>query len=220
MGLRETKGTLMHRSGALAFVFAAAASTIACHQPIQPKAKPEAAEATEAGAVDAHPNAPFRQTLHQATSLGVSFALPRDRTVGDCAGVRSGETPCITLRQQIAGTEVVVLVLQRYDLPLERVAREEAGFEPNAEGRWMTTYGRFQPVEVQRITGQGWAGMRAVITCGISDADTGFHAAAGECLYQVMSDGQRSIPATTDGRYGLDDQTAATLSSIRFIDQP
>lgn len=187
----------------------------ACYSPPQPKAEPEPADAAANS-----PGAPARESLYQAPALGIAFALPADRTVGGCTGDWQSEHPCVTVQGQQGGQAITYVGLQAFDGPLEQIAREQAGFEPNAQGQWMTTYGRFEPVEVERITGSGWTGMRATITCGISDAETGFHAAGGECLYQVISNGQRSILITTDGIHGLDDATAATLSSIAFTETP
>jgi hypothetical protein len=45
------------------------------------------------------------------------------------------------------------------------------------------------PVRVERFSGPGWAGMKAVIACAIDDPETGFHPVAGECLWAVLSDG-------------------------------
>ena len=55
------------------------------------------------------------------------------------------------------------------------------------------------------------------VTCGISDAETGFHAAGGECLWAVIGDGERAVVASTQGILGLDDDTMRTLTSIRFL---
>ena len=80
----------------------------------------------------------------------------------------------------------------------------------------MTTYGRFEPVPVERFAGTGWTGMKAVVTCGVSDAETGFHAAGGECLWEVLSDGRRSVLATTDGYGEPEEVTGRLLATLRF----
>jgi hypothetical protein len=80
----------------------------------------------------------------------------------------------------------------------------------------MTTYGRFDPVPVERFSGANWKGMRAVITCGTSDKETGFHAAAGECLWAVLSNNARSIVASTDGDVDWQKDADVILKSLRF----
>jgi Transposase len=69
----------------------------------------------------------------------------------------------------------------------------------------MTTFGRLDPVPVERFSGPGWAGMKAVIACAIDDPETGFHPIAGECLWAVLSAGPQSGTSVTDvaRRHGL-----------------
>lgn len=110
-----------------------------------------------------------------------------------------------------------LLSIQVFDGPLEAVAASEAGFERDAGGRLMTTYGRFEPVEVERFEVHGHPGLRAVITCGISDPETGFHAAAGECLYAVVSDGARSVVISSSGFGNGLDAAEAMVPSLRFL---
>ena len=106
--------------------------------------------------------------------------------------------------------------VQMFAGPLETVAAAEAGFERNAEGRLMTTYGRFEPVAVEAFEVNGKPGLRAVVTCGISDPETGFHAAAGECLWAVVSDGAQSVVISSSGFGNGLDAAEAAVRSIRF----
>lgn len=110
-----------------------------------------------------------------------------------------------------------LLTVQIFDGPLEAVAASEGGFLRNAEGRLMTTYGRFEPVPVERFEVHGKPGMRAVITCGISDPETGFHAAAGECLWAVVSDGRRSAVISSSGFGNGLDAAGVAVPSLRFL---
>ena len=80
----------------------------------------------------------------------------------------------------------------------------------------MTTFGRFDPVPVERFSGPGWAGMKAVIACAIDDPETGFHPVAGECLWAVLSDGPQSVLATTDGYEGPAELTKDMIGSLKF----
>ncbi|TPW02019.1 MAG: hypothetical protein FD125_2271 [bacterium] len=78
--------------------------------------------------------------------------------------------------------------VQIFTGPLETVAAAEAGFVRNADGRLMTTFGRFEPVAVEPFEVNGKSGLRAVVACGISDPETGFHAAAGQRRKPVRGD--------------------------------
>lgn len=109
-----------------------------------------------------------------------------------------------------------LLTVQVHAGSLETVAAEEAGFVRNAEGQLMTTYGRFEPVAVEAFEVNGESGLRAVVTCGISDPETGFHAAAGECLWAVVSDGTQSVVISSSGFGNGLDAAGTAVRSIRF----
>lgn len=109
-----------------------------------------------------------------------------------------------------------LLTVQVHAGALEAVAAEEAGFVRNAGGRLMTTYGRFEPVAVEAFEINGKPGLRAVVTCGISDPETGFHAAAGECLWAVVSDGAQSVVISSSGFGNGLEAAEAAVRSIRF----
>jgi hypothetical protein len=125
--------------------------------------------------------------------LGAAFRHPANQKIAPC----DGQPRCIVLSGLQRGRVLPLLQLQAVDGPLEKAARDEAGFELKG-GRWMTTYGRFEPVPVETLEGSSWRGMKAIVTCGVEVAG-GFHAAAGECLWAVLSNGRRTILATTEG---------------------
>jgi hypothetical protein len=106
--------------------------------------------------------------------------------------------------------------IQMFTGSLEAVAAAEAGFERDAEGRLMTTYGRFESVPVEAFAVNGKSGLRAVVTCGISDPETGFHAAAGECLWAVVSDGAQSVVISSSGFGNGLEAAEAAVRSVRF----
>ncbi len=145
--------------------------------------------------------------------LGIAFDYLGNRRVAPCPA-DSGPA-CVMLVAQGMRRGDYLIEFKVVNGPLEAVARSEAGFEPQG-GRWMTTFGRFDPVPVERFSGSGWTGMRATVTCGIDDTN-GFHAAAGECFWAVISDGRRSVVADTQGIVGTDAATRRTVGSIRFI---
>jgi hypothetical protein len=166
----------------------------------------------EAAAV-AVPETP-RATPQSAADPGVAF----DRAAGLQTRPCEEETPRCTVLFDPAAEEFMrdLVRVQIFNGPLETVAAAEAGFERNADGRLMTTYGRFEPVAVEAFEVNGQSGLRAVITCGISDPETGFHAAAGECLWAVVSDGTQSVVISSSGFGNGLDAAEAAVRSIRL----
>lgn len=59
--------------------------------------------------------------------------------------------------------------------------------------------GRFNNGPAQVVRTNGWSGYKSKITCSTSDPKTGFHAAGGECLWIVASDGQHNFVLDTLG---------------------
>ena len=167
----------------------------------------------QAPAAVAEPEA--RQAPPQpAADPGVAF----DRAAGLQTRPCDEETPRCTVLFDPAAEEFMrdLVRVQMFAGPLETVAAAEAGFERNADGRLMTTYGRFEPVAVEAFEVNGQSGLRAVVTCGISDPETGFHAAAGECLWAVVSDGAQSVVISSSGFGNGYDAAEAAVRSIRF----
>ena len=110
-----------------------------------------------------------------------------------------------------------LFTVEVHDAPLEAVAAEEAGFVRDASGKLMTTYGRFEPVPVESFQVNGNPGLRATISCGVSDPETGFHAAGGECLWAVVSDGRRSAVISSSGFGNGLEAAEAAVASLRFL---
>jgi len=145
--------------------------------------------------------------------LGIAFDYLGNRRVAPCS---AGKVPdCVMLIGRRMGISDYLIEFKVVSGPLEAVAKSEAGFEPQDDGTWMTTFGPGSS-KVERFSGPGWTGMRATVTCGIDDAN-GFHAAAGECFWAVISDGRRSVVADTQGIVGTDAATRRTVGSLRFI---
>ncbi|MBS1198471.1 MAG: hypothetical protein H6R18_2256 [Proteobacteria bacterium] len=145
--------------------------------------------------------------------LKISFEYLENRQVKPCPATFGKD--CIALiGHNMAGSDYLIAFHVKTG-GLEKVAQEEAGFEQQGS-KWMTTFGRGMPVEVEQFSGTGWKGMKATITCGISDKKTGFHAAGGECLWAVMSNGKRSVVADTQGIVGNDANTLRSINSLQF----
>lgn len=167
------------------------------------KAEPAAAPTGE-GRVEARP-----------AGLGIAFEHATGFALGPC---EASAPRCMVLANPADEAYLRdLLTVQVFDGPLEAVAASEAGFERDAEGRLMTTYGRFAAVEVERFEVNGNPGLRASITCGVSDPETGFHAAAGECLWAVVSDGKRSVVISSSGFENGMEAARAAIASLRFL---
>ncbi len=145
--------------------------------------------------------------------LAIAFDYLANRRVVACPA--SSGPACVMLVAPGMGRSDYLIEFKLVKGPLEAVAESEAGFALQG-GRWMTTFGRFDPAPVERFSGPGWTGMRATVTCGVDDAN-GFHAAAGQCLWVVVSNGQRSVVADTQGLVGDDPATWRSVASLRFL---
>ncbi len=169
-------------------------------------APPAAAPALEA--------AQTATTVARPDALGVTFEHAPGLAVMPC----EAETPsCVDVVDRArTGDEARLFRVQVLDGPLEAVAAEEAGFERDADGRLMTTYGRFEPVAVEAFGEPGRQGLRAVVTCGISDPETGFHAAGGECLWAAVSDGGRTAVLSSNGLPAGLEAAERGVATLRF----
>jgi len=154
--------------------------------------------------------------VQTATTRGASF----DHAAGLETRPCEGDMPRCLVLFDPAAEEFMrdLLTVQVFDGPLETVAATEAGFEPDAGGRLMTTYGRFEPVAVEAFEVNGRSALRAVVTCGVSDPETGFHAAGGECLWAVVSDGAQSVVISSSGFGNGLEAAEAAVRTIRTAD--
>ena len=99
-------------------------------------------------------------------------------------------------------------------------AADEQFFGQDDDGVWRRSAGMDAPSPVSWMFGPGWSAMVATQTCGVSDAETGFHAAGGTCLMFAGSDGHWALVADSEGfwqDFALGD---AILRSIRFAPPP
>jgi len=156
------------------------------------------------------------QTAPQRVSpLGVGFDHPDGQQLRPC----DGDAPFCMVASDPAAEEFMrdLFTVEVHEGALEAVAAKEAGFVRNADGKLMTTWGRFMPVEVESFRVNGNPGLRAVISCGISDPETGFHAAGGECLWAVVSDGERTAVISSSGFGNGLEAAEAAIASLRFL---
>ena len=144
-------------------------------------------------------------------ALGFTFDYPPgwSARVG-CHGSRR----CVAVRNGQGGQQAYAIALEEFAGNLERTATNKAVFRRTQEG-WVAE-GRYASHPAQPIAEDGWRGLEAVVDCGISDGGE-MHAAAGECLWAVLSDGRRSIVADTQGTVANDEDVHRVLRSVRFV---
>jgi hypothetical protein len=215
--MRPDEGKTMSRHwfAALApFLLVMILLLIGCDRPKAADSPPPALEPAPAAAAAAVSTVPAGWKTFSDPVTGIAFDYGPDRHTGDCPEIGEGVV-CVAL---FAAAETEALIqFQPVDGALGVVAREQAGFEKNDKGVLMTTYGRFEPVPVEPFVARGGSGLKAIVTCGVEDEETGFHAAGGECLWAVVGHGAHAVVATTLGRIGTDEETMKSLASLRFV---
>jgi hypothetical protein len=142
--------------------------------------------------------------------LGIEFSYPDDRTVAKGC---HGSDRCVALIGRPMPDSDYLVAFEVFDGDLETVAVERAVFRKRKDG-WIAR-GRYTEHPVMPLSGPGWRGIKSVVTCGIATRE-GTHAAAGECLWVVLSTGKRSVVVDTQGIVGLDEQSRRSIESLRF----
>lgn len=84
------------------------------------------------------------------------------------------------------------------------------------DGVWMRSAGMDAPSPVDIIQGPGWKGMQTTQTCGVGDAQTGFHAAGGTCLMAIVYTDKTQLLFDTVGYYQHFETVDAIIRSVRF----
>ncbi len=149
------------------------------------------------------PHASFR-------GMGVRFSYPAEWRLH-----RKDDCVLLDAPDKQSNEEYTLDICRKRAL-LEKVAQDELIFSPDEHGVWMRTAGMDPPSPVEMLSGTGWKGMLATQTCGVSDEETGFHAAGGECLMAVVSDGKTSLAFDTVGFYQDFAEIRTIIDSVRF----
>ena len=164
-----------------------------------------------AKALKATPRAGWK--TYRDARFGISFEYLGNRGVIPCG---EGYIDCVKLVGHGMGLSDYLMRFQFFAKPLERAAHDENLFE-RRNGRWMTIGVMNNPSKAaEPLSGPGWAGVKSVFTCGISDPETGFHAGAGACYWAVVSDGRRSVVVDTEGLIGDDPATTHSVLTLKF----
>jgi hypothetical protein len=144
-------------------------------------------------------------------ALGFAFAYPAGWvTTPGCHGSRS----CIAVSDGRRGVNRYTLALEVFTGGLDQTSAGKAVFHQGPRG-WIAS-GRYASLPADQIAGDGWRGLQAVVDCGISD-QSGEHAAAGECLWAVLSNGRISVVADTQGSSPITDEVRRIIHSVRFL---
>lgn len=143
--------------------------------------------------------------------LGIEFSYPSNRTIR--TDYKNGSIKILAF--SMPNSEYVI-DFQLSTGNFKRAIKDSAIFEKK-DGEWVAAIGPSVNPAAEEIYGSGWKGIKTIITCGISDDETGFHAAGGECLWAVFSNGKRYVVANTQGIIGTDERTLKTMMSIKFI---
>ncbi|PPD50455.1 MAG: hypothetical protein CTY16_01480 [Methylobacter sp.] len=151
-------------------------------------------------------------TLFTDKQLGIAFSYPAQRKISpQCHDSKN----CVALLEPAMPSQTDYLIaFEIFDGNLDQIAVDKAIFTKNGQN-WIAQ-GRSGEYPAELIQGDGWQGIKAVVDCGVSD-ENGFHAAAGECLWAVLSNGKRSVVIDTQGLAGNDDLSLRTIQSIRFL---
>ena len=144
------------------------------------------------------------------THLGIEFSYPSSRKLK--VGCR-GSKNCIALLGSPIPNSEYLIAFEVFDGGLEKVAAEKAVFERKNDS-WIAK-GRFAEHPVVEMVGPGWQGLKSTVDCGVSGGN-GFHAGAGECMWVVLSNGERSVVVDTQGLVGIDEASMRSIQSVRF----
>lgn len=153
------------------------------------------------------------------SKLGISFEYLANLNVVSCDDIYGPNGVCLTSDDMpnIPDRPAMYYVMAFHveDVPLDKAAEKSAVFIQK-NGKWVTDAGQGTPQVAISFSGHDWVGLKAVITCGISD-ENGYHAGAGDCFWAVVSNGKRSVVIDTQGTSGLDDATMHSVKTLRLL---
>lgn len=142
---------------------------------------------------------------------GFSFRYPKSWSV-------KKNQQCISLHQPNALTnEEYTLNICVQHGTLQQAAESMIFYNDN--GVWMREAGMDSPSPVDIITGEGWKGMQTTQTCGISDEETGLHAAGGTCFMGIVYNASTQLLFDTVGFYQNFGVIDMIVHSVKFTEK-
>jgi hypothetical protein len=164
---------------------------------------------TGVGTPAPQPDAEWR--VFRDRALGFTFAYPPGwSAVPGCHGNRR----CVAVSEKRGGPDNYAIALEEFAGRLQQTATDKSVFRWTPGG-WVAE-GRFASHPARSIAEDGWRGLEAVIDCGITTGGD-VHAATGECLWAVLSDGRISVVADTQGTSRVEEDVRRILRSVRFV---
>jgi hypothetical protein len=164
------------------------------------------------GAAGPQPGAPrsgHDWKIFRDASKGFSFSYPATYTAKTgCHASRN----CVAILLGQREVNDYVLAFEVFPGGLEQTATEMAQFQLKS-GHWVAI-GRMSEHPAERVDGQGWHGLQAVVDCGVSDS-SGLHG-AGECLRAVLSNDRISVVADTPGNAPITAEIYSIIQSVRL----
>ena len=149
--------------------------------------------------------------LFHDEKIGIEFEYPSNRTVKVNYHKNN-----ISIIGDLIQSSVYIINFEIHAGNFEKTVTESSMFQ-KVDGVWYAGIGPGVSPPAESITGNGWQGIKTIITCGVPDKKTGFHAGGAGCLWAIISNGKRSIVADTQGQVGMDENTLKTLMSIKFL---
>jgi uncharacterized protein len=143
-------------------------------------------------------------------TLGISLDYPSNRTVKVDNKYKRVN---ITGPSLIGASYYISFELSQGDF--KKAIRNTEIFE-RQNGKWVAIIGPGNNEAADMIAGNGWKGIKTIISCGVSDKETGIHA-TGECLWAILSDGKRYAVANTQGMVEIDNRIIKTIMSFHFL---
>ncbi|RJT37360.1 DUF4087 domain-containing protein [Rahnella woolbedingensis] len=148
------------------------------------------------------------QQMVRYQGRGFSFDYPKGWTI-------KKEKQCLNINKpsRLKNEEYTLNICAEHD-SLEQATDSMIFYKEN--GVWTREAGMDPPSPVDIIQGAGWKGMQTTQTCGISDEETGFHAAGGICFMAIVYNSQTQLLFDTVGFYQDFDVINAIVQSIKF----
>lgn len=153
--------------------------------------------------------------LYRNGDLKIAFRLPLQWAKRKCSYSKD-DTKCVALRPRdgLKSPEPAITI-EVTKSGLEKILSEHVLFEKR--GAVWVKHGRFNESQAVAISGFNWSGFEASASCGISDEETGFHAAAGICYTAIVSNGVLTAVIETDGFESTLDVAGVLRDTFRFI---
>lgn len=111
--------------------------------------------------------------------------------------------------------EGIVFRLEYFHNDLDSTLKAEGRYT-NVGDTYITSDRVSDNVPTKKLTGINWTGLYHNNSCGITCADNGFHAAAGECEFIYFSNGEQTVCISTNGKAFQDEVLKKIILTFKF----